>query len=317
MISLSTYETVNLLFDLVQHRTMPTADQQKVKEHFIETVTQLCRNVFRFESELTVEGLIGVTLDHRDIILVNINETLTPPADNTDLDDTHFQDVSNPEALTTDVEECFAHASGNSATPLRQKRCRKRQTDANATTEQAHTPSLHVAKLKRRSSELGHSCKQSDNLEADVLRSLTSVLGSVECGQSSASHDHYEIQRSVKLENTEPVADVYSNNTLSPSEQDDGVNINGLLSNGTSLPDVDDQLTSGGQHVTDPDDHDSVADDSVQLVISSVFSLKEQNSGFTADSVATGESQDHTDHEEYYYADHEAVDHSSPLQVIL
>jgi hypothetical protein len=53
-----------------------TADQQRVKSLLTETVTLLCKNGLHFQSEFSIEGLIGITLDHQDVFLVSIKETI-------------------------------------------------------------------------------------------------------------------------------------------------------------------------------------------------------------------------------------------------
>ena len=39
-----------------------------------EAITMLCRNGLEFSQDITVEGLLGITLDSKDVFLVNINE---------------------------------------------------------------------------------------------------------------------------------------------------------------------------------------------------------------------------------------------------
>ena len=43
-----------------------------------ETVSALAKSSFSFKEELKIEGLIGITIDKTDIILININECYTP-----------------------------------------------------------------------------------------------------------------------------------------------------------------------------------------------------------------------------------------------
>jgi len=56
-----------------------TADQQRVKSLLTETVTLLCKNGLHFQSEFSIEGLIGITLDNQDVFLVSIKETISAP----------------------------------------------------------------------------------------------------------------------------------------------------------------------------------------------------------------------------------------------
>ena len=56
---------------------MPSSDdREKVKAILIETVTALCKNSLKYQDELTVEGLLGVTLDSQEIFLVNIKKQI-------------------------------------------------------------------------------------------------------------------------------------------------------------------------------------------------------------------------------------------------
>ena len=51
-------------------------DHVKIKQLLTATIVSLCNNSLSYSGELSVQGLIGITIDHKDIILVNINETL-------------------------------------------------------------------------------------------------------------------------------------------------------------------------------------------------------------------------------------------------
>ena len=49
-------------------------DQERVKKMIKETLTLLCKNGLAFDVHFSIEALIGVTLDDKDVFLVNINE---------------------------------------------------------------------------------------------------------------------------------------------------------------------------------------------------------------------------------------------------
>ncbi len=51
-------------------------DGERIKHLLAEAISVLCKNGLDFRSELTVEGLLGITLDNSDIFLVNIHETI-------------------------------------------------------------------------------------------------------------------------------------------------------------------------------------------------------------------------------------------------
>ena len=51
-------------------------DRDRMKCIISETIVALCNSGLDFSNELSIEGLLGITLDGRDIILVNINEVI-------------------------------------------------------------------------------------------------------------------------------------------------------------------------------------------------------------------------------------------------
>ena len=51
-------------------------DQVKIKQLLTATIASLCNNSLSYSGELTIQGLLGITIDRKDILLVNINETL-------------------------------------------------------------------------------------------------------------------------------------------------------------------------------------------------------------------------------------------------
>ena len=52
------------------------SDQDRVKALLTEAITVLCKKRLSFKSQLSVEGLIGITLDSDDIFLVSIKELI-------------------------------------------------------------------------------------------------------------------------------------------------------------------------------------------------------------------------------------------------
>lgn len=51
-------------------------DQERVKSLLSETIMLLCRNGLHFSNELNIEALIGITLDHDEVFLVSVKETI-------------------------------------------------------------------------------------------------------------------------------------------------------------------------------------------------------------------------------------------------
>ena len=53
-------------------------DFERIERLLREAVTMLCKNSLPYKRELSVQGLLGITLDKEDIFLVNIKEILKP-----------------------------------------------------------------------------------------------------------------------------------------------------------------------------------------------------------------------------------------------
>ena len=53
-------------------------DFERIERLLREAVTMLCKNSLPYKHELSVQGLLGITLDKEDIFLVNIKEILKP-----------------------------------------------------------------------------------------------------------------------------------------------------------------------------------------------------------------------------------------------
>ena len=51
-------------------------ERDKIQKLISDTILTLCNSGLTFDTELSVEGLLGITLDHKDILLVNINEII-------------------------------------------------------------------------------------------------------------------------------------------------------------------------------------------------------------------------------------------------
>ena len=54
-----------------------TPDQQRLQSLIIDTITLLCKTGLNYNSEFSVDGLIGITVDSRQVFLVNIQDTVT------------------------------------------------------------------------------------------------------------------------------------------------------------------------------------------------------------------------------------------------
>ncbi len=55
-----------------------------------EAITEICKTSLQYESEFMVEGLLGITLDQEEVMLVNINELVKKSETNQVLSFLHF-----------------------------------------------------------------------------------------------------------------------------------------------------------------------------------------------------------------------------------
>jgi len=57
---------------------MPTAlEQKRIRDLITQTVAMLCQSSLNFQSMFTVEGLLGITIDDKDVFLINIHEVVS------------------------------------------------------------------------------------------------------------------------------------------------------------------------------------------------------------------------------------------------
>ena len=49
-------------------------DQERVRNLLTDTVTLLCKNGLQYQTELRVQGVLGITLDNNDVFIVHIND---------------------------------------------------------------------------------------------------------------------------------------------------------------------------------------------------------------------------------------------------
>ena len=58
----------------LDYKEMTKPEQERVRTLLTETVTLLCKNGLQFKKQLKVQGLLGITLDEKDVFVVHINE---------------------------------------------------------------------------------------------------------------------------------------------------------------------------------------------------------------------------------------------------
>ena len=117
-------------------------DRDRMKCIISETIVALCNSGLDFSSELCVEGLLGITLDGRDILLVNINEVIksgvsgakTIPSRNIDSEsESVFSEVttsSDPKTVPAEAHARISATANSSREQIpSQQMAVRRQTD--------------------------------------------------------------------------------------------------------------------------------------------------------------------------------------------
>ena len=52
-------------------------DHEKITFLVLEAITLLCKDVLTYQEEVKIEGLLGITLDSKEVILVSMNKQIS------------------------------------------------------------------------------------------------------------------------------------------------------------------------------------------------------------------------------------------------
>lgn len=107
-------------------------DQQRIKELLSETIVLLCKNGLHFEKEFSIEALIAITLDQKDIFLVSIKETVLADSTPSEIKINH----SDLLVSTSASQSVVPGRSGLVLPPLTSSR--KRRHPMTSSNERAH-----------------------------------------------------------------------------------------------------------------------------------------------------------------------------------
>ncbi len=120
------------------------SEQERIKAILKDTITLMCKNGLTYDSEFSVEALIGITLDNDKVFLVSINETV----------------ASDTAALKNELEEeCNSGIGADTDPVMENEGLSSRVVDPSY--------SRHRSRKKRRYSEIGSVMidSTSDNIE--------------------------------------------------------------------------------------------------------------------------------------------------------
>jgi len=126
-------------------------EQERVKQLLTEAVLLLCRNSLQFTNDVTVEGLLGITLDKRDIFLVSINETIQS------LSAQQAEQAKPPQPTKRNNDDSF----GDTESPGKKKRRKRRSSrDSSASPPPSPVPPAQPDRLHENVKQEQHSFEQ-------------------------------------------------------------------------------------------------------------------------------------------------------------
>ena len=170
-------------------------DQERVRNLLTDTVTMLCKNGLQYQTELRVQGVLGITLDNNDVFIVHINEkfghnniggAISIRNDEGDAAKTLLDAKQSPHVVQGEIPTTVNTQSGEAG-----HMHRRRSHDSSASPTNAQRP------IKR------HTILKDYSLPSDemIQSSLPNVTGCDSTGQVAAGSTDQEFLRiNVKTE---------------------------------------------------------------------------------------------------------------------
>ena len=169
-------------------------DQERVRNLLTDTVTMLCKNGLQYQTELRVQGVLGITLDNNDVFIVHINEkfgddigaAISIRNDEGDAAKTLLDAKKSSHVVQGEIPTTVNTQSGEAG-----HRHRRRSHDSSASPTNAKRP------IKR------HAILKDYSLPSDerIQSSLPNVIGCDSAGQVAAGSTDQEFLRiNVKTE---------------------------------------------------------------------------------------------------------------------
>lgn len=180
-----------------------TEDQLRVKALVLESVTFLCKNGLQFTSELKIEGLIAITVDNKQVVLVNFNEGVLSPTTKSAGTSTISKQLSREQKIKPSVSIANANVIQKPKFVVRKCFRQNKKPTVNITitrtkTDDAVSETLHVEKSTLSSKRLREGNQESEHdycqttLDMEVEDELLGVMDNgntnVKTKATSAAH---------------------------------------------------------------------------------------------------------------------------------
>ena len=125
------------------------ADQNKVTSLLRDTVLLLCKNGFNYKIHVKVQGLLGITLDNDEVVLVHVNETVAK------------SDTEPEDATEEDGEENTSYEPPAKATPPARRASKRRHSTLARSADKTTIPPSNKQKSAKQSSDARFKAVQS------------------------------------------------------------------------------------------------------------------------------------------------------------
>lgn len=169
-------------------------DRDQVCQLLTEAVTMLCKNMLPFSNNMCIEGLIGVTTDSTNVILVNIKETITPACVFTEGEASYQMEVDPSPADNRYKSSKLKHRRSNSS--------EAEQSQISTESKREVTPEKPVGRFtpvesaEEKSSSVVEACVKSIKQEYDTVPGTDQYdqvnIGQTVLGESRNSPLRYE-----------------------------------------------------------------------------------------------------------------------------
>ena len=158
-----------------------SVEHERLVRMIRESISLMCKSSLNYELELNVEGLLGITLDKKDIFLVNINESFQTDAQKEILDreKEEAELAKTPKKRHHDSDTDIKEEEGSAHSPLsgaKRRRARRRsrdsqgmaETESSASTSQQSPAHRPHAEISRDSVHLGGSVESQSSGDTGV-----------------------------------------------------------------------------------------------------------------------------------------------------
>ena len=179
------------------------ADQNKVTSLLRDTVLLLCKNGFNYKNHVKVQGLLGITLDNDEVVLVHVNETVAK------------SDTEPEDATEEDGEENTSYEPPAKATPPARRASKRRHSTLARSGAKTTIPPSNKQKSAKQSSDATSVAR----FKAVSTSSSTYAPDAKQVGEPSPASERITLKLE-KFDEAQHEADLNLNKSFEDDSQD-------------------------------------------------------------------------------------------------